>query len=168
MIVISLYGRNRNDVAATTGIIAKAMHSLGMYVQVITSAKKSYTKSIIKMDKGIMTSKQHETCDIALVLDSQVDIKLIFNEINSKGIILANTNEKPSLPSLKNKSVKTYSLDATGISLRLANNSASGMVMAGALAKYFNKLTIKALKTQAEPVFKEASSMIDEGYRTVR
>ncbi|MBI3190918.1 2-oxoacid:acceptor oxidoreductase family protein [archaeon] len=169
MIVISIHGRKGQGVETAVKTLAKAAHTSNFHVQSIffPSSKSSREWGLVKIDKNFILSKQKEHSDIALVFETRQDNKNVISNIKTKGIVIFNSSEKIVTPQLKKAGIKSYFLDATTIGIGHMNKPLTDMSMLGALAKYFNKITLKSLKSASADVYKDAGSSIDEGYKSV-
>jgi Pyruvate/2-oxoacid:ferredoxin oxidoreductase gamma subunit len=170
MIVISIHGRKGQGVENAVKTLAKAAHISGLHAQSLffQSSKSSKEWGIVKMDKNFILSKQREQSDISLIFEPRNDIKSVIANVKAKGIVIFNSAEKIVIPALKKARIKPYSVDATSIGISRMNKPLADMAMLGALAKCFNKITLKSLKSASADIYKDAGSSIDEGYKSVR
>ncbi len=172
MITVSIHGRGGQGVSTAISVLSKTAFSSGFYVQSIffpaQERRGSHVWGIVKMDKNPIISKQMENPDIALVFTTNIDIKAIADTVREKGIIIFNASEKIIFPAVKKKKLKTYFVDATGIAMRSINKPIPNMAMLGAFAKYFNKISLKGIKSAASHMEKENAVGLDEGFNTVK
>ncbi len=172
MFVISVHGRSGQGVETAISSLAKAALSSDLYAQAVffpsQERKGSYVWGLVKMDKNPIPSKQLEHPDIALVFNTNLDIKAIVNDVKEKGISIFNTSEKIAMPVMKKKKIKSYSVDATGIAMRTINKPIPNMAMLGAVVKYFNKLTLKSVKAAIASMEKENAVAVEEGFKMVK
>ncbi len=85
-------------------------------------------------------------------------------------VVIFNSAEKPKMDVLKKNKIKAYYLDASEIGKRLAGKYAPAAAMLGALAKKFNKLSVKNIKASVQHEVGGAETdiaCIEEGYRRV-
>jgi Pyruvate/2-oxoacid:ferredoxin oxidoreductase gamma subunit len=118
---------------------------------------------LVKIDKNDILSKQLEPSDIAIVFDPAY-AKEPVDASKDGGVIFINTSQKPNITSMKKRSIKTFSIDATAV----LEGASTEMVMLGALAKSLTKISMKAIKSAAGPNVKGPLNAVDEGYKNVK
>jgi Pyruvate/2-oxoacid:ferredoxin oxidoreductase gamma subunit len=172
MIIISVHGRSGQGVESTLTIIANSLLGTGLNVQTLffpaSEKRGSYTHGLIKADKAPLLSRQTETSDITLIFDTSLQIKEILSNAKEKSMVLFNSKDKLAYPELKKKHLKGYVVDATGISIAAGAKALPNLSMLGALAKNFNKITMKNIKSASETFAKDGGLLIEEGYKNVK
>ena len=132
--------------------------------------------AFVKIDKSPILSKQVEEPDFYIVFDNTLGLdakpadakgteRISFKE---KSIVLFNSPEKMVFPQLKKRKVKSYFVDATEIALNTLKSNTPNTVMLGALAKLFNKVSIKNIKSAMEGMSRENFAAFDEGCKNLR
>lgn len=168
MITISVYGTNEKDAEQGISIIAKAAVLSDFQVQSLFFPSPDHVWGAVKIDKGHILSKDVGMSDIAIVLETRLNIKRLSQGFKDNSIVIFNSPEKLSFPWLKKRRIKAYGLDASAISTGVLKKHMPCVPAAGAVAKYFNKITLKSMKSAAEHVSKEAVLAVEEGYKAVR
>ena len=172
MIIISVHGRSGQGVESTLNLIANALQGTGLNAQILffPAAEKrgSYTYGLVKADKSQLLSRQLEPSDITLIFDTSLQIKEILANAKEKSLLFVNSKDKIAYPELKKKHLKCYVLDATGISIAAGAKALPNLPLLGALAKNFNKITMKSLKAGVELFAKDGGLLIEEGYKNVK
>lgn len=172
MIVVSVRGRAGQGAESAVNVLARAAAASGLNVQSLffpsQERRGAPVFGLVKMDKAPITSRQPEPTDFSLILDSTLDTKDAIESAKEGSAIIINTSEKVNTQPMKKKRVKAYALDATGVSLTVTGRAMPNMAMLGALAKNFNKISMKSIKTAAETIAKENLASVDEGYKNVK
>ncbi|HIG96948.1 MAG TPA: hypothetical protein HA230_01225 [Candidatus Aenigmarchaeota archaeon] len=165
-LTFGFYGRSGQGVKAATRIFSRACFMSGFYVQsfVFTSNKVFPARGFVKIDKSPILSKQVEDPDFYMVFDPI----LMEKNFKDRSIVVFNSPEKLVFAQLKKRKVKSYFVDATEIALAHLKTNLPNTAMLGALAKLFNKVSMKNIKTAMEDMQKENFLAFDEGYKTVR
>lgn len=88
--------------------------------------------------------------------------------MREKSTVIFNSPEKLSSPALKKRKIRAYHVDATELALTHMKANVPNTVMLGALAKIFNKVSMKAIRTAMEGMQRENFTAFDEGYKTVK
>ncbi|MEM7819816.1 MAG: 2-oxoacid:acceptor oxidoreductase family protein [Candidatus Aenigmatarchaeota archaeon] len=171
--VIKIYGHGGQGIDTTRKIIGKAMLLSGFYAQdfIISGLERRPDKvyGFVKFDKKPILSKQIERPDIVLVFDS--DMINEAKEIKENGIALFNITEKINLSYMKEKKVKTFSIDANSIVFGLTKKPIPNIAMLGAFTKIFDKISIKNMKFAIQEELGDAREnliIFDEGYKNVK
>lgn len=172
MFVISVHGRSGQGVETALTVLAKAVSCTGLNVQSIffpsQERRGAHVWGLVKIDKGAISSKQIEQPDIALILNTNLDIKSITANVKEKGVVVFNSTEKIVLPVMKRNRLKFFSVDGTGIAMKTINKPIPNMALLGAAAKYYNKLTLKGIKSSMPDIDKENVIAIEEGFKMVK
>jgi Pyruvate/2-oxoacid:ferredoxin oxidoreductase gamma subunit len=157
-----LHGRGR-EIDDARKILGRACFNSGFNVQDFTihpQTSESHTVACVKIDKDPIVSKNvPENPEFVLVFEAGLDMRKVFKNVKNSTAIF-NVSEKPSLALLKNNSIKAYYVDASDV------DTASAML--GALAKQFNKLSIKSLKSAIEDEKIGSTDSMEEGHRRVK
>lgn len=142
----------------------------GFYVQsfaFISRGRRVFPVSgFVKIDKAPILSKQVEGPDFSLIFDPTLGIEA--KSMKEKSIVILNSPEKLASPALKRRKVRAYSVDATELALNHLKLNIPNTAMLGALAKLFNKVSMKSLKASMEGMSRENFAIFDEGYKNVR
>ena len=120
--------------------------------------------AIVKLDKVPIESRQVEDADFTLIFDPT----LPKHQFKEGSMVIFNSPEKIVSPQLKKRKIKAYAVDATEIALNHLKSNLPNTVMLGALAKFFTKISMKALKGAMEGMPRENGAAFDEGYRNVK
>jgi len=165
-LTFGFYGRSGQGVKTAIRIFSKACFMSGYYVQsfVFTRGKTLPTRGFVKIDKNPILSKQVEDPDFYLIFDPS----LIEKSFKDSSIVIFNSPEKLVFAQLKKHKIKTYFVDATEIALTHMKANVPNTAMLGALAKLFNKISMKNIKAAMEDMQKESFLAFDEGYKNVR
>ena len=122
-------------------------------------------KGFVKIDKEPILSRQVEEPDFCLVMDpTLIDAK----KYKDGSVVIFNSSEKLVFPQLKRRKIRSYFVDATELALTHLKSNTPNTAMLGALAKLFNKVSMKSIKSSMEDLPKENFAVFDEGYKTVR
>lgn len=171
-LVFGFYGRSGQGVETAVKVFSKTAFMSGFYVQsfsFIGRGRRAFpVKGFVKLDKVPILSKQVEEPDFSLVFDPTLG--MVAKDFKERSIVIFNSPERVVLPNLKKRKVRAYSIDATEIALSHLRMNVPNTVMLGALAKIFNKISMKALKAAMEyyGVDRQNFAMFDEGYRSMR
>ena len=121
---------------------------------------------LVKIDKSPILSKLVEAPDFYIIFDNTLGIDA--KSFKEKSIVVFNSPEKLSFQQLKKKKVRSYFVDGTELALNTLKTNTPNTVMLGALAKLFNKVSIKNIKTAMEGMPRENFAAFDEGSKSVR
>jgi Pyruvate/2-oxoacid:ferredoxin oxidoreductase gamma subunit len=119
---------------------------------------------LVKIDKDQILSKQIEPADISVVFDPTLAMKDVVDMSNDSGVIFINTSQKPNTTGMKKKKIKTFTIDASSV----LEGASMEMVMLGAITKNLTKISIKSIKSAAEPDVKGPINAVDEGLKNVK
>lgn len=171
MFVISVYGRAGQGVDSALAVLAKSAVATQLYAQSIFFPSQERRGPAVfgqvKIDKNNMLSKQVEDYDMALVLDSSLDIKNILSSGKERSAVITNSSEKFVSPLLKKKKMKSYFLNASDIALRTAAKPMPNMAVLGAFVKLYPKISLKSVRSFVEHN-KDHLTALEEGYKAVR
>jgi len=172
MITVSLHGRSGQGVESAVNILAHSLFVSGLNVQSMffpaQERRGSYVYGLVKADKNPILSRQIESQDITLIFDTTLDVKEIISNVKERGVAIFNSVERINYSALKKKRIKSYMLDATGISIGLGSKTLPNLPMLGALAKTFNKVSMKTIKSMSETISKDSHALVEEGYKAVK
>lgn len=156
-----LHGRG-NEIDAARKILGRACLLSGFNVQdfIIKSEEESPSQAYVKIDTDPILSRDlPENPDYVLIFDSSLNANDILK--NSKdNISIFNSESKPKDAVIKKNKIKAFSLDTTEFDTTTA--------MLGALAKNFNKLSVKNLKSAIKIEKYEGSENIEDGHKAVK
>ena len=151
-------------------VFSKACFLSGFYVQsfvFIGRGRRVFPVSgQVKIDKFPILSKQVEEPDFYVIFDNTLGINA--KNFKEKSIVVFNSPEKIAFPQLKKNKIKSYFVDGTEIALNTLKTNTPNTVMLGALAKLFNKVSIKNVKSAMEGMPRENFAAFDEGSKSVR
>jgi len=82
--------------------------------------------------------------------------------------MIINSEKKMKTATMKKKGIKSYHVDAYGISLEHLKKDLSIVPMLGALAKVFSKISLKNMKTALELEYGKGGAVLEEGYKSVK
>ena len=164
IIVVEVRGRQA-AVRNAVDIIGKALSLSGLYAQGVLTYNNGFV-GYVKADKAMILSRQPECPDFLLCIDESVDIKHAMAGIKEKGIAILNAREKPAFPVIKNKKIKPYVIDATGMSMALPKKPKPYFALLGIFTKLCGTVSMKSMKTLLPD--KESSALFDEGYKAVK
>ncbi|MBS3050867.1 MAG: 2-oxoacid:acceptor oxidoreductase family protein [Candidatus Aenigmarchaeota archaeon] len=174
------YGRSGQGVETAVRLFSKACFQSGFYVQsfaFIGRGRRVFpVQGYVKIDKTPILSRQVEDPDYYVILDPTLGIEARPKDakgaghisMREKSIVLFNSPEKVVSPVLKKRKVHTYHVDATELALAHLKANIPNTVMLGALAKLFNKVSMKSLKAAMEGMPREDFAAFDEGYKEVK
>ena len=169
-LVFGFYGRSGQGVETAVRVFSKACFESGFYVQSFTFISRGRrvfpVSGFVKIDKAPMLSKQVEEPDFSMVFDPTLGMDA--RSFKEKSIVIFNSPEKIASPALKKRKIRAYSVDATELALNHIKANIPNTVMLGALAKAFNKVSMKSLKAAMEGMPRENFAVFDEGYRVVK
>ncbi|HLD39219.1 MAG TPA: 2-oxoacid:acceptor oxidoreductase family protein [archaeon] len=166
-LTFGFYGRSSQGVKTATRIFSKACFMSDFYVQsFVFTGGRGLKRGFVKIDKNPILSKQVEDPDFYLVFDPTLDMNA--KSFKDSSIVLFNSPEKMVFTQLKKHKIKTYFVDATEIALTHMKANMPSTAMLGALAKLFNKISMKNIKAAMEDMQKENFAAFDEGYKNVR
>lgn len=123
-------------------------------------------QGFVKIDKTPVLSRQVEEPDFYLIFDPMLGMEA--KGMKEKSTVIFNSPEKLASPLLKKKKIRAYSVDATELALSHLKSNIPNTAMLGALAKLFNKVSMKSLKAAMEGMSKENIAAFDEGYKGVK
>ena len=145
-------------------LVAKTCFLSGFFVQSFCLDSASY----VKFDKTPLLSRQIEFPDILVVTtDSAEDAKDAMKHSKEKSIIILNSKEKPKFPEIKKRRLHVYNVNANEISQNILRKQMPHLPLLGALAKSYDKITLRAAK-QAAGENKDNSSAIEEGFKNTK
>ncbi|MCX6815551.1 MAG: 2-oxoacid:acceptor oxidoreductase family protein [Candidatus Aenigmarchaeota archaeon] len=172
MIIISVHGRAGQGVESAINVIANSLLSANLNVQTLyfpsDEKRGSHVYGIIKSDKNPIQSRQIEQSDIMLIFDTTLHVKELLAGTKEKSIVIFNSKDKQVYSEIKKKRIKSYALDATGISIAAGAKTMPNIPMLGALAKNFNTVNMKSMKVGVEAFAKDGGLLIEEGYKNVK
>ena len=172
MFVFTLLGRGGQGVEITGRIISKAASLSGFYSQsfVFTpmAPRGDAVLAQVKIDKNYIESRQVEETDFLLIFDKTLDIKDLLKDMKDGSFIITNSKEKPKIK-LKKKA-KIFYFNATHITLQNTNKNILSATMAGAVAKIFNKISLKSMKKIMELEGLQQADMLclEQGFKNAK
>ncbi len=124
-------------------------------------------KGIVKAEKAPILSKEYVDPDYYMIFDPSIADPKMFRE---GSIAVFNSPAKVVSPKLKAKKVKSYFVDATGISMTHIKLNKPAMPVIGTIPKVFGKITMKSIKNslESEGLEKSFFTMLDDGYKSVK
>ena len=122
----------------------------------------------VKIDKNYIESRQLEEADFLIIFDKTLDTKSVLQNIKDGSFIIMNSKDKPKLK-LKKK-VKIFYVNATDIALQNINKNILTGVMAGAMAKIFNKIALRSVKRTMESEGMQQGELmcLEQGFKSVK
>ena len=164
------YGRSGQGVETAVRLFSKACFQSGFYVQsfaFIGRGRRVFpVQGFVKIDKASILSRQVEEPDFYLIFDPTLGIDA--KTMKEKSVAVFNSPEKMASPVLKKRKIHAYSVDATELALTHLKANIPNTIMLGALAKLFNKVSMKSLKAAMEGMPRENFNAFDEGYKGVK
>jgi pyruvate ferredoxin oxidoreductase gamma subunit len=160
MIEIRIHGRGGQGAKSAAQLVVEAALDQGKQVQAFPEYGPERTGAPMKTyarisDKPIATYEPVLEPDIVLVIDptliGQVDV---CSGMTAKGILIVNTAESPA--DIKKKTGlrgKVYTVDATGISIKLLGRNIPNTPMLGAMIKVAGVIDMKYLARKVEGMF---------------
>jgi Pyruvate/2-oxoacid:ferredoxin oxidoreductase gamma subunit len=144
-----------------TGLAAKACFLSGFHVQSFSNNNCAF----VKFDKDPITSKQEEFSDYLVIADKKTDLKAALRNAKEKSVLVINSAEKPKLPDLKKRKIKTFIID---VDLAAGSTKSDGScIMLGALSKACERITSKGARA-ALGESREDHIVFEEGFRTAK
>ncbi|MBI2972154.1 MAG: 2-oxoacid:acceptor oxidoreductase family protein [Candidatus Aenigmarchaeota archaeon] len=144
-------------------ILSKAIFSSGLYVTSFTAPALERTPlrvvCHISCDKKQFWSREPVAeADIALVCDPAANTADVAKTVKDSGILICNASEKPKLTTKRN------------IQLHYVESADGCGPLLGACAKFFNRITLRNVKTAAAELSREKdmSAAIEAGYKNAR
>jgi len=172
MFVFTLLGRGGQGVENTAKIIGKSADLSGFYVQSFIlnpmASRGDAVLAQVKIDKNYIESRQLEEADFLIIFDKTLDTKSVLQDIKDGSFIIMNSKDKPKLK-LKKK-VKIFYVNATDIALQNINKNILTGVMAGAMAKIFNKIALRSVKRTMESEGMQQGELmcLEQGFKNVK
>ncbi|NCD00775.1 pyruvate ferredoxin oxidoreductase [bacterium] len=170
MIEIRLHGRGGQGVVTASELVAISAFKDGKFSQAFPSFGVERTGAPIEAftridNKFIRTREQIYTPNILVVLDASLfNDKTIGKGVNKKTQILVNTalNKEELIknsPEMAKKIAKKnlFTVDATGIALKILGKNFANTVILGALAKNIKVISLKGLEEAIKEKFSEKS-----------
>jgi Pyruvate/2-oxoacid:ferredoxin oxidoreductase gamma subunit len=148
-------------------ILSRAAFLSGFYVQSFSLSEGETETGFIKIDKLHILSKQTENSDFTLVLDPS-NLSEVIKNCNEGSIMIINSEKKIKTAAMKKKGIKSYHVNAKEIALNHFRKDLSVIPMLGALAKIYNKISLKNMKTATEKEYGKDSTALEDGYKSVR
>lgn len=162
---VRLHGRGGHGVLTGAKIIGRAAFLSGFYSQDFAmygaERRGAPVVSFVRVDKEPILERGYVySPEAVLIFDDTLDFKQITKGIEKNTIVLINTanpNKKFLVPSSK-----TYTIDATKISLNVTGKPIANTVMVGAFSKAFGSILLSKLKSAVEIELSKYSSDIIE------
>ena len=148
-------------------VLSRAAFISGFYVQSFSFSENGSGTGLVKTDKLPILSKEVEPSDFILILDT-TKINEIIKNCKDSSVAIINSAKKIKTAMMKKKRIKSYHIDAKEISLSHFKKDVSVIPMLGALAKVFNKISLKNMKTALELEYGKGNAVLEEGYKSVR
>ncbi len=182
MIEIRIHGRGGQGVVTASELLAISAFKDGQFSQAFPSFGVERTGAPIEAftridNKFIRTREQIYNPDILIVLDaSLLSNKTITKGINKKTKILINTTlKKEDLIKNNTEMAKKiakknlFTVDATGIALKVLGKNFANTVILGALAKNIKIITLQGLEKAIKEKFsKKSKSLINKNLLAVK
>lgn len=119
-------------------------------------------------DEPIKIRSQIYCPDIVVVLDAALlGMVNVTEGIKKDGILIVNTNKKPSQLGLKGR-FRIYTADATSVALKIFNSNIVNTAMLGALASATNAVSIDSLMKAIEERFEGKEILIEKNKRAIK
>lgn len=168
-----LYGRGGQGVETSARILGNALFSSGQQVQdfVISGMElRGFPVSgYVKAEKAAILSKDLPKADFLLVFDLTLPYDRLLKECNEKAIVIFNSKDHVK-GTVKKAGFKSYFINANEISYNYLRTVMPNTAMLGALAKIYNKITMKSLKNSIQqlPMQHENLQAFEQGFRSVK
>lgn len=169
---VKIYGHGGQGVDTARKMLGKATMLSGFYVQdfIVSGIERrpTFVYGFVKFDKNPIVSKEIEEPDVVIIMSKE-----LINEaknIKDGGTIIVNSADKVSVQ-IKDRKVKVFCVDANSAVTSLSKKSMPNVVMLGAFAKNFDKITMKNMKTAMTEELGESKdnfTLFDEGYKNVK
>ena len=162
MLSFALYGRVGQGVRTASRVIAKALFYSGYQVQCLIPYANGVQTGFVKIDNGVINSRELVEPDFFLIFDVNIDAKL--KNAKKGAIIIVNSKEKPKIKT-KNKT-RIFHINAIDIAIETQGRMPN-LAMVGAFAKVFGKVPIKHIKRAVEEEGLEMQ-VLEEGFKSVK
>jgi len=168
MIEIRIHGRGGQGSVTTASLLAIAAFHDNKFSQAFPSFGPerggSPVVSLARIsDEEINIRSNVYNPDILIVLDPSLIKEIdVTNGLKKNGIIIINTNKK-----IKIKNFKTYTVDATGLALKILGKPIVNTALLGAFSKKTKIISLNSLEKAIEEYFKKKAKLIEPNKKLI-